>query len=261
MKFIYIFLVYCSILSAQEELIFKQITDDKQVKLFNRIELLAQKNFDTLAVRIHAIDNESGSAGFPNCEVSTNIYIAISGFDEFPDQNLFILSSLYSPKILRIVEEKSKPTIYLSFIKDSGIKCLRISASLKNIQQSFLNSEEFLVVKSPSVVFFHPTKVEIEKLNLEPDSGFNEVISDFEYYSEKIKTYLIEQNIKPIFTSAKIVIYWNQNHQPKNIFRNDLKHPVGIIITDQFSDPYIFEGVLTDVGIKEKVDTYFKIKN
>ncbi len=135
-------LIFISFVIAQPKLTYKEITKEEQIRLFNNIEIFAQKDFESYRVRILGLDHESGSAGKSNCEVLTTIYIAISEYDEKPEQKLFKIDSLYSPKILKILKEKSTPIIYLSYLPTEGLQYLKIKVVNNKLLFSWIKKEE-----------------------------------------------------------------------------------------------------------------------
>jgi len=68
-------------------------------KLLNEFEILNEFKTSELSIRIIALGNVSGSAGFANGEITHDLFFAISEFDEYPKQNLFRVSEFYNPKI------------------------------------------------------------------------------------------------------------------------------------------------------------------
>ncbi len=126
MKVLLFFMIFVIGLMAQSHITFKEVTDEEQVRLLNNIEILAQKNFDSFSVRVMGLDLASGSAGKSNCEVLTTIYIALSRYDEAPEQKLFRIDSLFLPHVLRITKVDSIPIIYLSHLLTENVQFLKI---------------------------------------------------------------------------------------------------------------------------------------
>ena len=91
---------------GQTELKITTSDNYRLIKVLNSSELIAENKENSLYVRIYKIDNGSGSAGFQNSEVSTNLLIAVSEFDEEPIQNLFEIGSFYNPKFINWNGEK-----------------------------------------------------------------------------------------------------------------------------------------------------------
>lgn len=87
-------------------------------ELLNGIEILKEFKTAELSVRIMALGNLPGSAGFVNGEITHDLFIAVSEFDELPKQNLFRISELYNPKFESIEPlEDTKLMIEISFGK------------------------------------------------------------------------------------------------------------------------------------------------
>jgi len=60
--------------------------------------LLSDNREIYLSVRVYKLPNEPGSAGHESGEVTHTLYIAISEFDEYPDQSLFKIGPFYNPE-------------------------------------------------------------------------------------------------------------------------------------------------------------------
>ncbi len=87
---------------GQSELIISKLDDLKLIKILNSTRLIGENNDNSLSVRIYQIDNGSGSARIPEGhEVSYNLLIAVSEFDEYPNQNLFEIGPFLSPKFIQ----------------------------------------------------------------------------------------------------------------------------------------------------------------
>ena len=108
------------------------------IKVLNNSELLRENSEENLSVRIYKIDNGSGSAGIEEGhEVSHNLLIAVSEFDEQPKQNLFEIGPFYNPKFIKWTEENENQK---EFEIEYGVYDNRISVKLKvNINE--LNME------------------------------------------------------------------------------------------------------------------------
>ena len=90
---------------AQNELKVDKSENSRLIKVLNSSELIGENRENYLSVRIYKIDNGSGSAGFPSSEVSHNLLIAVSEFDEEPNQNLFEIGPFYNPKFMKWTNE------------------------------------------------------------------------------------------------------------------------------------------------------------
>ena len=92
---------------GQNELKIEKSENARLIKVLNNSELLGNNRENYLSVRIYKIDNGSGSAGFPEGhEVSHNLLIAVSEFDEEPNQSLFEIGPFYNPKFVKWTDKK-----------------------------------------------------------------------------------------------------------------------------------------------------------
>jgi len=91
---------------GQDKLKIENSENSRLIKVLNNSELIGENRVNYLSVRIYRIDNESGSAGFLSSEVSHNLLIAVSEFDEEPNQSLFEIGPFYNPKFLKWTGEK-----------------------------------------------------------------------------------------------------------------------------------------------------------
>jgi len=85
-----------------------QINNSIWIKLLNNAILFKDFKTDELNAKIFSIDNLPGSAGFPNGEVTSDIFVAISEYGEIPEQRLFKIGTFYSPRIIDIYKQSDK---------------------------------------------------------------------------------------------------------------------------------------------------------
>ena len=87
---------------GQDKLKIEKSENSRLIKVLNNSELIGGNRENNLCVRIYKIDNGSGSAGIPEGhEVSHNLLIAVSEYDEQPLQNLFEIGPFYNPKFIK----------------------------------------------------------------------------------------------------------------------------------------------------------------
>ena len=102
MKYIWIIAFY--ILSGPalaQDIKISKINDVNLVKFANNSKMIANTQAARdISVRIFLLGNEPGSAGNENGEVTHDFIIAVSEFDEYPKQNLFVISSFYNPSFV-----------------------------------------------------------------------------------------------------------------------------------------------------------------
>jgi hypothetical protein len=103
-----IILTICTIQISfgQNQLKIAKSENDRLIKVLNNSELIGENRENYLSVKIYTIDNGTGSAGFSSSEVSHNLLIAVSEFDEEPNQNIFEIGPFYNPKFIKWTDKK-----------------------------------------------------------------------------------------------------------------------------------------------------------
>ena len=96
-------LIFCHTQTAlsQNEIKIEKSENSRLIKVLNNSKLLGEDKDNYLSVRIYAVGNGSTSAGYASSEVSHNLLIAVSEFDEEPNQNLFEIGTFYNPKFIK----------------------------------------------------------------------------------------------------------------------------------------------------------------
>ena len=103
---------------SKEDISINRIENFEIQKILNEFEILNEFKTTELSVRIIALGNVSGSAGFANGEITHDLFFAVSEFDEHPKQNLFRVSEFYNPKVESIDSaSNTKQLIEISFGK------------------------------------------------------------------------------------------------------------------------------------------------
>ena len=120
-------------LAFGQEIEINKIEDYNLVKLINGIELLSEKRTDDLSLRIFKLANLPGSAGYASSEVIHDLLIAVSEYDELPDQSVFRVSSFYNPKIMDWKTENLEPVVLIEYGPYDERKQLTIQISLQKI--------------------------------------------------------------------------------------------------------------------------------
>ncbi len=123
---------------GQDELKIEKSDNSQLIKILNNSELIEASKDNFLFVKIFISDNGTGSAAFPNSEVSYNLLIAVSEIDEKPVQNLFEIGPMYNPKIVEwTVEDEYEKEIKIEY----GIYKNRQTVKLK------ININELEIIK------------------------------------------------------------------------------------------------------------------
>ena len=109
-------------------------SNDDLIKLLNNLKLISENNEDYLSVRIYKSPNPEGSAPDSCCEISHDLYVAVSAIDEAPEQNLFILSSLYNPEFIKwSKKEKYNRSFQIEYGAADKRKIINLNVDLKEL--------------------------------------------------------------------------------------------------------------------------------
>ena len=86
---------------GQNKLKITKSQNERLIKVLNNSELIGENSESYLSVKLYTVDNGTGSAGFASCEVSHNLLVAVSEWDEEPNQNLFEIGPFLNPKLMK----------------------------------------------------------------------------------------------------------------------------------------------------------------
>ncbi len=121
--------------AAQENLKIEELNNERLIKILNSSELMAENREGYVSVRIFATDNGTASAGFDNCEVSSNLLVGVSGFDEEPEQSLFEIGPFYNPKFISWLNLKEyEKEFVIRYGPMDEPKSLKLYISLKELR-------------------------------------------------------------------------------------------------------------------------------
>ena len=113
---------------GQNELKIEKSENPRLIKVLNNSELIGENIENNLSVKVYTIDNGTASAGFSSSEVSHNLLIAVSEFDEEPNQSLFETGPFYNPKLIKWT---SKDEYKKEFVVEYGTYNNRKTVKLK----------------------------------------------------------------------------------------------------------------------------------
>jgi hypothetical protein len=135
MKKLLILLIFIPnlIIGQNEQKLIEEINNYDSISIFNNIQILDEFKTAELRIRFLTLSNLPGSAGFDSGEVTKNLFISISEFDELPEQKLYVIKNLYGLKIEKIEKSNKYPLVTISFIVDSKRETLNLELSLKEI--------------------------------------------------------------------------------------------------------------------------------
>ena len=89
--------IFSSSLFAQDHKV-SEATNSELIKFANSSNLIAStQDAQNIRIRIYTLHNEPGSAGYATGEVTQNLFVSVSEYDEYPRQNLFIVSEFLKP--------------------------------------------------------------------------------------------------------------------------------------------------------------------
>ena len=105
--------------------------------LLNGLKILKEFTTSELSVRIIALGNLSGSAGYANGEITHDLFFAVSEFDELPEQNLFRVSEFYNPKVESIdSSDIKKPVIEISFGESIERQLIKFELTINELRKT-----------------------------------------------------------------------------------------------------------------------------
>jgi hypothetical protein len=135
MKKLIILLIFIPnlIIGQEKNNLIEEVIDIDSISIFNNIQILDEFKTGELRIRFLTLSNMPGSAGFDNGEVTKNLFISISEFDEFPEQKLYVIKNLYSLKIEKIETANKFPLVTISFIANSKRETINVEISLEKI--------------------------------------------------------------------------------------------------------------------------------
>jgi len=120
---------------GQNELKIKKSKNYRLIKVLNNSELIGENRENYLSVKIYSIDNGTGSAGFESSEVSHNLLIAVSEFDEEPNQNLFEIGSFYNPKFIKWTDkEKFEKEFEIEYGIHNNRKTIKLKININELK-------------------------------------------------------------------------------------------------------------------------------
>ncbi|MCC7029787.1 MAG: hypothetical protein IT257_05730 [Chitinophagaceae bacterium] len=125
---------------------------------------------------------------------------------------------------------------------------------------SYKSSGDTVFVDGKTIVFFLPTTKDLENLSKEEgdESGFDEVTSDFGFYSQSVIDSLKKTSkIKTVMTNKKIITTILDNGSKISFDRTKGDNIVGTVFTDGENEPKIDFGVATDVDYWSMIKLYF----
>lgn len=120
---------------GQQKFKIKTVKNDRLTKVLNNSQLIGENRENWVSVRIYKLDNGSGSADNESCGVTFNLLIAVSGFDENPEQNLFEIGPFYNPDFQKWTELKDyEKTFEINYGGFDERKTIKLKVNLKELK-------------------------------------------------------------------------------------------------------------------------------
>lgn len=114
----------------------EQVEEYDIVRLLNELTFINSYRTDELSIKIMSSPNLPGSAGFNSGEVTTNIWIAVSEYDELPEQKLYRVNNLYAPEPMSFDGENPKQVkLTIQHIVGETKEKIRLQFSMAKIEQ------------------------------------------------------------------------------------------------------------------------------
>jgi hypothetical protein len=95
---------------------------------------LTEKRTDDLSIRVFEIGDEPGSAGQPSGEITHTIYVAVSEYDEYPAQNVFVFGPVYGPKASLSTTRDNQPELKIEHGAHNSRQILTFRISLDKME-------------------------------------------------------------------------------------------------------------------------------
>ncbi len=106
------------------------------IKLLNDLTHLKRYRTNELMLTVFETHNPHGSAGFNSGEVTSNILIAVSEYDELPEQSLFRINNLFAPELKNFDDSNpTAPTLSIQHIVNGRTQELKVRLSINSIQE------------------------------------------------------------------------------------------------------------------------------
>ncbi len=131
-----------------------------------------------------------------------------------------------------------------------------------NVQNTIGIVNDTLYVKGKRVIFFSITNAEYDSIvkNGGKTNEIDEVLSDFQHYTNIVIDSLNKTGIKCSISSKPIYKIVNENDEITVFSKTDKEQIVGAIMTDGKQKPKYHYGVATDVDYFNIISDYFNKK-
>lgn len=118
---------------GQDVLTINKLESHRLTKILNNVMKISENREGEISVKIYKIDNGSGSAHNETCEVSHNLLIAVSEYDEYPKQNLFEVGPFYNPKIIKLESQERHKLFTVEYGEFDSRKSVKMKVSIDDL--------------------------------------------------------------------------------------------------------------------------------
>jgi len=120
-------------------------------------------------------------------------------------------------------------------------------------------TEQPLVVTGPKVIFFHPTKTEVDSVIRNGGLEITDILDDYDFASGRAAYYLSMITIGVEFTESRVILVKLSRNRVRRIDRNHLTDPVGMVLTDGEQEPRLIAGPRDDAQLISEINSFFHI--
>lgn len=126
--------------------------------------------------------------------------------------------------------------------------------------QQETQTEQPLVISGPKVIFFSPTKAEVDSIVRDEGLEITDLLDEYEYVTGKVAYYLSAVKIPFEFTDRTVVLIKLSKNRVRRFDRRQVADPVGMILTDGEQEPRLVVGPQEDPQLISEVNGFFHIE-
>jgi len=118
-----------------QKLSYSAVKNRDLIYVLNNIEkTTSYANDRDLHIRVYNVADPTGSAHVQgDDEITNSLYIAVSEYDESPEQHVYRLSSVYNPKFVNWVKSAAGAKLVINYGPDNKRRTATITISLRKL--------------------------------------------------------------------------------------------------------------------------------
>jgi hypothetical protein len=117
-----------------------------------------------------------------------------------------------------------------------------------------------LIISGPKVIFFTPTKAEVDSVMQLEGAEIADVVDEYNYAAGKAAYYLSIVKIPAVFTTSQIVVFKLARNRVLRFDRRKISDPVGMILSDGDQEPRLIAGPREDSQLVSEINRFFHIQ-